>query len=311
MFVAGTLAVVAVYSILCDLYLRDRTRMEQRVDTELLKQRERARKTSLFKNLDSLSLGNPAEEEGALTWQQRLELCIEQGGLTLTPRRLLTHMACAGLLVGVVVTLLRGSLVQGLVAGLGASAVPLVYVLHKRKARLEKLTGQLPDAFDLMARVIRSGQTMSQALQAVADELDPPVAGEFALCFEQQNLGLSPEISLRELGRRTGLLEIRIFVLALLVQQQTGGNLAEMLDRLATLIRERFRVRGKIRALTAEGRIQAVVLLALPPLLLGLILLLNRTYGEILLEYPSLVIGMFVSEALGALWIRKIVNFDF
>jgi tight adherence protein B len=152
---------------------------------------------------------------------------------------------------------------------------------------------------------------MSQALQAVADEFDAPVSAEFAYCFEQQNLGLPPEMALRDLGRRTGLLEIRIFVLALLVQQQTGGNLAEMLDRLAALIRERFRIRGKIRALTAEGRIQALVLLALPPALLMLILFMNRTYAEVLLESPNLLIGMFVSEGLGALWIRKIVNFDF
>jgi tight adherence protein B len=170
---------------------------------------------------------------------------------------------------------------------------------------------QLPHAFDLMARVIRTGQTISQGLQAVADEFDPPVAAEFAYCFEQQNLGLSPELALRELGRRTGLLEIRIFILALLVQQQTGGNLAEILDRLAAIIRERFRVRGKIRVLTAEGRAQALVLLILPPALLLIILMLNRSYGQVLLDHPYLLAGMFVSEALGALWIRKIVNFDF
>ena len=139
-----------------------------------------------------------------------------------------------------------------------------VYVQLKRKARLEKLLSQLPDAFDLMARVIRAGQTMSQALQAVADEFDQPIAAEFAYCYEQQNLGLPPEVAFRDLARRTGLLEIKIFVLALLVQQQTGGNLAELLDKLADVVRERFRIRGKIKALTAEGRMQALVLLVLP-----------------------------------------------
>ena len=103
----------------------------------------------------------------------------------------------------------------------------------------------------------------------------------------------------------------KIFVLALLVQQQTGGPLAELLDKLATVIRERFRIRGKIRALTAEGRMQALVLLALPPALLLIILVLNRNYGQVLLHYPALLLGTFVCEVLGALWIRKIVNFDF
>ena len=111
--------------------------------------------------------------------------------------------------------------------------MPLFYVQFKRKARLEKLRSQLPDAFDLMGRVIRAGQTMSQALLAVADEFAQPIAGEFAYCYEQQNLGLPPETAFRDLSRRTGLIEIKIFVLALLVQQQTGGNLAELLDKLS------------------------------------------------------------------------------
>jgi tight adherence protein B len=311
-FLAAALAVTAVYSVVSDLYLRDRSRAGQRVDAELRKrQRERARKGSLFRELDPPTSGGQGEDGPALTWRQRLQLLIEQAGLEIEPRRLLALMAGAGLAVGAAVTLLRHSLPWGLGAGALGAAVPLLYVAHKRRVRLTKLTGQLPDAFDLMARVIRTGQTMSQALQAVADEFDAPVSLEFAYCFEQQNLGLPPEMALRELSRRTGLLEIRIFVLALLVQQQTGGNLAEMLDRLAALIRERFRIRGKIRALTAEGRVQALVLLALPPVMLLLILFMNRTYGEVLLEHPNLLAGMFVSEGLGALWIRKIVNFDF
>jgi tight adherence protein B len=187
----------------------------------------------------------------------------------------------------------------------------LLYVQFKRNARLEKLRTQLPDAFDLMGRVIRAGQTMSQSLMAVADEFPQPIAGEFAYCFEQQNLGLDSETAFRDLGRRTGLLEIKIFVLALLVQQQTGGNLAELLDKLSAVIRDRFRIRGQIKSLTAEGRMQGAVLLALPPALFLIMLFLNRNYASVLLEHPSLIVGTLISEVLGALWIRQIVNFDF
>ena len=162
-----------------------------------------------------------------------------------------------------------------------------------------------------MSRVIRAGQTMSQALQAVADEFAPPVAAEFAFCYEQQNLGLAPETSLRELARRTGLVELKIFVLALLVQQQTGGNLAELLDKLSEIIRERYKMRGKIKAMTAEGRFQAMILLGLPPLMFLLMMTMNRDYAGVLLENPTLIWATLVSEALGGLWIRKIVNFDF
>ena len=162
-----------------------------------------------------------------------------------------------------------------------------------------------------MSRVIRAGQTMAQAIQAVADEFAPPIAGEFAFCFEQQNLGLPPETALRELARRTGLLELKIFVLALLVQQQTGGNLAEMLDNLSIIIRERYRMRGKIQALTAEGRFQAIILLALPPGVFVMMLGLNSEYGAILLKHPPLIWITVISEAIGALWIRKIIHFDY
>jgi tight adherence protein B len=309
-FAAAALAVAGVYSILSDLFLRDRSRISQRVDEEFRKrQRERAKKSSLFKNLGTLATEVGPGETTSL--RQRFEELVEQSGLDLTPRRLLMYMAAGGLFCAALAVFFRPNLIAILGAALIAAAAPVLYVSFKRKQRLDKLMSQLPDAFDLMARVIRAGQTMAQAIQGVADEFDQPIAAEFAYCYEQQNLGLSMELALRDLGRRTGLLEIKIFVLALLVQQQTGGNLAEMLEKLAGVMRERFKIRGKIKALTAEGRMQAGVLLALPPGLFLLMLFLNRAYGQVLLDHPMILIGMLVSEFLGALWIRKIVNFDF
>jgi tight adherence protein B len=162
-----------------------------------------------------------------------------------------------------------------------------------------------------MGRVVRAGQTMVQALQAVADEFPQPVAGEISYCYEQQNLGLPPEVAMRDLARRTGLLELKIFVTAMLVQQQTGGNLAEMLDKLAAMIRLRYRLRGTIKALTAEGRMQAVILLALPIGMFMLLYLGNPAYEGELLKHPALLWTTVICEGLGALWIRKIVNFEF
>jgi tight adherence protein B len=311
-FLAGVLAVVGIYSILSDLYLRDRSRVSKRVDEQLrARQRERVKKSLLFKDLVPLAGETASDTEERPTLRQRFESLLEQSGLDLSLRRLLLIMAGAGLVVGLVANLIRPNVVVAAVAALTGAGVPLLYVHLKRKARLEKMMAQLPDAFDLMARVIRAGQTMSQALQAIADEFEPPIAAEFAYCYEQQNLGLPPEVALRDLARRTGLLEVRIFVVALLVQQQTGGNLAELLERLATVIRERFRIRGKVRVLTAEGRYQALVLLALPVALFLILLAVNRNYAQVLLEHPGLLAGMFFFEVVGALWIRKIVNFDF
>jgi tight adherence protein B len=148
-------------------------------------------------------------------------------------------------------------------------------------------------------------------MQAVAAEFQAPIATEFGCCQEQQNLGLSPEVSLRDLARRTGLLEINIFVLALLVHRRSGGNLAELLEKLSGTIRERYKIRGKIKTLTAEGRFQAIILLAMPPVIFLVLLLVNRPYAVKLFDHPSLMATSLVSMAIGAVWIRKIVNFDF
>lgn len=310
-FLAAALSVAGVYSILSDLFLRDRSRVSRRVDDEFRKsQRDRVRKSPLFKNLGQLANEAMAGEEQP-TLRKRLEAMIEQSGLDLTISRLVIVATALGFIVGVTAFLLTQNILVGLALLACAAGLPFLYVQFKRKSRLEKLRSQLPDAFDLMARVIRAGQTMSQALMAVSDEFPPPIAAEFSYCYEQQNLGLAPELTLRDLARRNGLLEIKIFVLAMLVQQQTGGNLAELLDKLSAVVRDRFRIRGAIKALTAEGRMQAVVLLILPLSLFLLMLVMNPSYAKVLLDHPNLIFGTLVCEGFGAIWIRKIVNFDF
>jgi tight adherence protein B len=309
-FLAVVLAVMGVYAILSDLFLRDRSRFSRRMDDEYRKRlRAQARKSALFKDLGALA-AEAAEGEDRPSLRRRFQALVEQSGLPLTPQRLLTLMIGGGAVLGAVAFQVHGALAAALGVPIGA-ALPWLYVSLKRKWRMDKLLSQLPDTFELMGRVIRAGQTVPQAMQAVADEFDAPVSAEFSYCYEQQNLGLPTEVAYRDLCRRTGLLEIKIFVLAMLIQQQSGGNLAELLDNLAHVVRERFRVRGKVKTLTAEGRIQAMVLLAMPPAMLAIIMFLNPRYGQVLLDHPNLMLGMFVSEGLGALWIRKIINFDF
>src|SRR5262249_30820962 len=122
--------------------------------------------------------------------------------------------------------------------------------------------------------------------------------------------GLRPEITYREMAERTGILEVRIFVMAMLIQRQTGGNVAEVLDRLAGLVRDRLRLRKQVRTLTAEGRLQGGTLVVLPVLMFGAMMVINRPYAEVLLEHVSLVAATGASMAAGLIWIRKIVNFD-
>jgi tight adherence protein B len=311
-FLAAALAVAGVYSIAMDLFLRERSRVSQRLDDEFSnRQTGQIRKSPLFKNLEKLGPDAALAKEFRWSLSKHFRGMVEQSGLNLTVGRLLSVCAGTGLALGALGGFFGRSWVIGAGVGVVATGIPVLYVNFKRKRRLEKLLSQLPDAFDLIARLVRTGQTTSQAFQGVADEFEAPISAEFAYCYEQQNLGLPPEVALRDMARRIDLVEIKIFVLAVLVQRQTGGNLAELIDNLSAIVRERFRIRGKIKVMTAEGRMEAAVLLALPPVVFLLILFVNRNYAQILLEHPKVIWGMLGFMFVGVLWIRKIINFDF
>ena len=209
---------------------------------------------------------------------------------------------------------LAGAWLFGWLGGLvGCSvgvALPSGLLHFKRKARRDKLINQLPKAFDLMVRVIRAGQSVSQAFQAVGDGFDEPLGSEFIRCQQQQNLGLPPDVVFQEMAERSGVLEFRIFVMAMLIQRQAGGNLSEVLERLAALIRGRQRLRRHVRTLTAEGRLQGIALLILPFVMYAAMYVINRPYAAELLNHPGLLWGTAVLMGIGVLWIRKIVNYD-
>lgn len=212
-FAAAVTAVLGIYSIVSDLFLRDRSRVSQRVDDEFRsRQRERLQKSLLFKDLASMNSEAAEEVAKENSWRQRLDALIEQSGLDITPRQLTIFIFATAMVFGLLAVVLSQHILVVLVALLLGAYAPLGYVQMKRRARLNRLLAQLSDAFELLARCIRAGQTMSQSLQAVADEFTAPISHEFSLCFEQMNLGLSPEYVMRDLARRTGLLEIKIFV---------------------------------------------------------------------------------------------------
>ena len=321
-FLAASIGIAAGYSIWRDLCQGDNSRARRRVESEFHKEEAKpATRNSLFKSVSQFDLSEiapqrlpttdaPLPEPERLDWRSRLQAMLTQSGLPLTPPQL-GYISGGAALIGLVV----GQLLYGpVLAALGVSAfgvAPLLYVRHRFKARHDRLLMQLSSAFDLMARVLRSGHSVPQAFQAVADTFEPPIAGEFARCQEQQNLGLLPEMTYRDLARRTGVLEIKIFVMAMMIQRQTGGNLSEVLERLASLVRERVRLRNHVRTLTAEGRMQAAVLLVLPPIMFFVMRFINRPYAEVLLDHPGLLAAMTASMLVGALWIRKIIQFDF
>lgn len=310
---AVLMCAAAVFSLLADVFLRDRKRVQERLDVEFYnKHRDKVKRSLLYKETDAFQL-DPLDGAQAYrqTWTEWLQSMLDQSGLELTQARLLYYSGGCAAGCGLLTGLLMRSFVFGLIAGLLGSLGPISYVHIKRNLRLEALRAQLSDSFDLMARILRAGQSMAQAMQAVATEFASPISEEFAYCSEQQNLGLAAEISLRDLARRTGLVEMNIFVVAVLVQRQVGGNLSEILEKLAMVVRQRYKTRGTIRTLTAEGRMQAAILMALPPLLLAAMLIVNHDYAMVLIHQPMLIGGMTFFMFVGGMWIRKIVNFDF
>ncbi len=308
-FVAAVLAVVGVFSVISDLVLRDKARIKARLDQEFGDERQRqARKSEILKDL---TLFHAETSRHVPEVWKRFVTAIEHSGLRTTPFRVLQIALTAAIIGAVVGTTATGLWLIGLLCAAIGLVAPFAYVYAARARRSYALCMQLPETFDLMSRAIKAGQTMSGAMQLAAEQLKPPISVELATCCDQQNLGLPYDVALQELARRTGVMELQMFVVALLVHRNTGGNLAEILQSLSDVIRKRTRLRGKVKAATSEGRLQAVVLSVLPIAALVGLLVINRPYAQILLDRPALLLTVLAAEVLGSLWIRKIVNFEF
>jgi tight adherence protein B len=240
-----------------------------------------------------------------------LNRLFEQADTNLTVGRFMAisaGMAVAGTLLSLV---LRIHPVLMPLAAILTGLLPFFFVLFRRKRRLKTFGAQLPDALEMLSRALRSGQSLPFGFSMVASEMPPPIGKEFGRVFEEQNLGIPLDESLRAMTDRVPNLDLKFFVTALVLQRQTGGDLAELLDKIGELIRDRFRIWGQVQALTGEGRLSGVVLLALPFVLFAAVYQLNRDYVMVLFTDPMgtkmLGVAVFL-QILGALTIRQIVN---
>jgi tight adherence protein B len=196
-------------------------------------------------------------------------------------------------------------------AGIVLFSIPFLWLFTKRALRLKKFSAQLPDALELVARALRAGHSLGAGMHVVAEEMPAPVSDEFNRVYEEQNLGISVEDSLKSMCERVPNLDLRFFVTSVLIQRTTGGDLAEILDKIGYVIRERFRILGQVKALTAEGRLSGVILIALPFGLFLLMMHIKYDYIEKLWTHPlgiKMSIWALIAQLLGALVIRKIVN---
>jgi tight adherence protein B len=219
------------------------------------------------------------------------------------------------ILLGVIA--MTGSFMAGVpwffmpLVGLAFATVPLMWLMNKRRSRLKKFAGQLPDALELVARALRAGHSLAAGMHVVAEEMPVPISDEFNRVYEEQNLGISMEDSLLGMCERVPNLDLRFFVTSVMIQRTTGGDLAEILDKIGYVIRERYRILGQVKALTAEGRLSGVVLIALPFILFLVMLHIKPDYVATLWTDPlGIKMSIFagVLQILGAIVIKKIVD---
>jgi tight adherence protein B len=239
------------------------------------------------------------------------QLLLEQADVQMSGSKFLTLcVLCAS--VGAAVCL--SSPVPFYVLPLFAAALgslPLFWLLLRRKKRMQRFSKQLVEALELMSRSLRAGHSLGAGFGLIAQEMPNPISKEFGRAFEEQNFGVSLEEALESMTKRVPNLDLRFFATAVILQRQTGGDLAEIMDKIGRLIRERFKLAGQIQALTGEGRLSGIVLLALPVVLFFVMYYLNYEYSMVLFNDPlgrRLLGGAIVMQFVGALVIRKIIT---
>jgi tight adherence protein B len=225
----------------------------------------------------------------------------------------LACLFCA-LTASMLVLMMTRSVVFAAIAGAAAATLPLGVIRRVAARRMMRFEEQFPEAIDLLARAMRAGHALTTGLQMVGEEIGEPVGSEFRTLFEQQNYGMPLPEALRAFAGRVPSVDSRFFVTALLTQRESGGNLTEVLDNLASVIRERFKVKRQVRVMSAHGRITGWALGLLPPTVAGLLLLISPTHIRLLVDDPlgvqmvTVAIGL---QVVGVLIIRRIVNVEY
>ncbi len=235
---------------------------------------------------------------------------LDQADVRMPPAQFV--LICLGAFAaGVVLCLLSPFKLLAVFVGPIFAMVPVGWLMVKRKRRLTRFGNQMPEALELLSRSLRAGHSLNAGFGLVAKEMEQPLAREFGRAFEEQNLGIPLDEAIEDMADRVPNMDLRFFATAIILQRQTGGDLAEILDKIGRLIRERQQIQGQIQALTGEGRMSGAVLLALPPVLFLVMLKLNYDYVMMLFtdELGRYMLGFgLVTQIVGALVIKKIIT---
>jgi tight adherence protein B len=244
---------------------------------------------------------------------QDAEFLLQQAGVTWSLQTLLILSVGMAVGLGVMTLTVTRSVTSAMIATMIGAILPSMYVRRRRTKRLNAFEEFLPESIDLVGRALRAGHPLSAGFKMAADDGPEPVAGEFRRVFEEQRFGLPLQESLLALTDRVNLMDVRILVTAILIQREVGGNLAEILDNLAAVVRARFTIRRQIRVYTAQGRMTGYLLSALPIIIFAILYTLNGKYMSILFTDPvgKILVGVAISmQLIGFLWIRKIIKIE-
>ncbi len=240
-----------------------------------------------------------------------LQKTLAQGNIDARAGNFLMLCAISAIVLAGIAYLAGGNILFGWVGALLGFFIPYAYASHMRTKRFQKFEEKFPEAIDTLARAVRAGHAFTTALEMIANEVAEPVAGEFRQLFEEQKFGLPVRDALMNLTERVPLVDVKFFVTAVMLQRETGGNLAEILDNLSYVIRERFKILRQVRVHTAQGRLTMVLLMALPPTIVVIMRLINPGFIQPLFADPlghALIVGGITLQTMGYFVIRKIIR---
>ena len=243
-----------------------------------------------------------------------VELLIEQSGNRMTVAAFLLLSATCGLATTYIIVKFTGIMWMGLAGGALVASVPTSILRFQRTRRMLKFEEQFPEGLALISRALKAGHTFTTGLAMVAEEMPGPIGPEFKLLYDQQNYGMPLPDALKEFARRVWLLDARFFVTAVMIQRESGGNLSEILDNIATVIRDRFRVKRQIRVISAHARMTGFVLMGVPPALAFMLFLINPDHIKTLTGSQlgmRMIYAAITMQITGSLIIRQMVKLEY
>jgi tight adherence protein B len=300
-----------IFQVINESKTSNRKKLQDRLRGDRAQKEKQIESTILRRN----ALGGAASFADAIVGKfkfiPKLQVMLDQADLDWSASQTLINLCGAAALTTIGLWVFGIGAIVAIGCGFGVLLLPLAWISFRKRSRMAKLNGQLPDVFEMMSQALRAGHSLGGAIQLIYEQMPPPIATEFAQVYHEQNLGIRIEDALQAMASRVDSLDVRFFVTAVMIQRQTGGDLAEVLDNISGVIRERIELAGLVRGLTAEGRLSGWVLFALPFIVFFASMYLNPEYATVLLEDPQGQLMLMAAggmQLMGIAMIRWIVN---